>query len=250
MSTFEIEVQGANRRIAVVVSRFNHLVVKRLLDACLQRLKDAGCEDVDVFWVPGAVEIPLTAQTAARTGRYDAIVAVGAVIRGETGHYDEVCRVVTEGVRQVALAEEIPVAFGVLTTETLEQAVDLLAERATKGPGKKRAKKKAKKTATKKAPAKAAAKKAATKKKAKKAAKRGPGRPRKAARRGPGRPKKTARRGPGRPRKAAKRGRPRKVVSAASALQDLVGTMKAHERENENLRGTLAKIASLIDRAL
>jgi 6,7-dimethyl-8-ribityllumazine synthase len=123
MSTFEIEIQGESRRIAVVVSRFNHLVVKRLLDACLQRLKDAGCKEVDVFWVPGAVEIPLAAQTAARTGRYDAIVAIGAVIRGETGHYDEVCRAVTEGVRQVVLAEEVPVGFGVLTTENAEQAL-------------------------------------------------------------------------------------------------------------------------------
>lgn len=123
MRTYEIEVQGAGRRIAVVVSRFNHLVVKRLLDACLERLKDAGCEDVDVFWVPGAIEIPLAAQTAARTGSYDAIVAVGAVIRGETGHYDYVCRVVADGVRQVALAEDIPIAFGVLTTENAEQAL-------------------------------------------------------------------------------------------------------------------------------
>ncbi len=124
MSTLEIEVDGRGRRIAVVVSRFNHPVSRRLLDGCTARLKEAGCAEVDVLWVPGAFEIPLAAQSAAETGRYHAIVALGAVIRGDTAHFDVVCRAVTDGVRDVNLRTRVPVAFGVATTNTLEQALE------------------------------------------------------------------------------------------------------------------------------
>ena len=124
MRTFETEIDGRDRRIAVVAGRFNHPITRRLLDGCSERLKEAGCSEVDVLWVPGAFEIPLAAQTAARTGRYDAVVALAAVIRGGTPHFDYVCRAVADGVQQVGLETGVPVAFGVLTTENVEQALD------------------------------------------------------------------------------------------------------------------------------
>jgi len=120
----------------VVVSRFNHPVSHRLLDGCLARLRELGCEDVDVLWVPGAFEIPLAAGAAADTGRYDALVAVGAVIRGETPHFDFVCRGVTDGLQQVSLRVGCPVAFGVLTTDTVEQALQRAADPGGTGKNK------------------------------------------------------------------------------------------------------------------
>ncbi len=123
MRTIEAKPKGQGVRVAVVVSRFNHSVSQRLLDGCLTRLRELGCDEVDVLWVPGAFEIPLATQAAAETGRYDALVAVGAVIRGETPHFDYVCRGVTDGLQQVSLRSGSPVAFGVLTTDTVEQAL-------------------------------------------------------------------------------------------------------------------------------
>jgi 6,7-dimethyl-8-ribityllumazine synthase len=89
-----------------------------------------------VLWVPGAFEIPLAAQQAARTGRYDALVAIGCVVRGDTPHFDYVCQGVTDGVGRVALAENLPIAFCVLTTETVEQALDRAAKPGEKGSNK------------------------------------------------------------------------------------------------------------------
>jgi 6,7-dimethyl-8-ribityllumazine synthase len=126
-------------RMAVVVSRFNHPVSARLLEGCVARLEQLGCPEVDVVWVPGAFEIPLAAQTAAETGRYDAIVALGAVIRGDTPHFEYVCRAVTDGVLHVNLDTRVPVAFGVITVESVEQALDRAAiageEGSNKGAG-------------------------------------------------------------------------------------------------------------------
>ena len=127
MHTFEVEIDGSGRRIAVVVSRFNHPVTRRLLDACLERLAAAGCEDVDVAWVPGAFELPLAAQVAAESRRYDAIVAIAVVIRGSTAHFEYVCRAVTDGVREAGQRTGVPVAFCVLTTHTAEQALERAA---------------------------------------------------------------------------------------------------------------------------
>ena len=118
----EIEVDGRGRRVAVFVSRFNEPLTQRLLEGCEARLKEAGCEHVDVTWVPGAFELPLAAKLAAETGRYDAIVALGAVIRGDTAHFENVCRAVTDGLRQVILETRRPVAFEVLMTDNEEQA--------------------------------------------------------------------------------------------------------------------------------
>jgi len=111
-------------RFAVVVARFNHLVGVRLLEACTGELSRRGSDDVDVFWVPGAFEIPQAARLLALTERYAAIVTLGAVIRGATPHFDFVCEGLTDGVREVIRDTGVPVAFGVLTTNSVEQALE------------------------------------------------------------------------------------------------------------------------------
>ena len=123
-------------RFAVVVSRFNHPISRRLLEACAEELEQRGAlpEDVHVAWVPGAFEIPLAAATLAASGRYAAVVTLGAVIRGGTPHFDYVCRAVTDGVREAARDSGVPVAFGVLTTDDVEQALERAGEgEANKG---------------------------------------------------------------------------------------------------------------------
>jgi 6,7-dimethyl-8-ribityllumazine synthase len=116
---------GAGLRIGIVIARFNHLVSARLLEGAEQELTRAGTkpEDVHVAWVPGAFEIPLAARELARSGRYHALVTLGAVIRGGTPHFDYVCRGVTDGLAAVMQATGVPVAFGVLTTDDLDQAL-------------------------------------------------------------------------------------------------------------------------------
>lgn len=111
--------------LGVVVSRFNHVISTRLLEGCVQVFVERGGEpdDLHVAWVPGAFEIPLAARELARSGRYDAVVTLGSVIRGGTPHFEYVCRAVTDGVRDVIMATGVPVAFGVLTTEDVEQAL-------------------------------------------------------------------------------------------------------------------------------
>ena len=113
-------------RFAVVTARFNHLVCVRLLEGCVSELeaRGAAAEDIDAFWVPGAFEIPQAARWVASTGRYAAVVTLGAVIRGGTPHFDYVCDGVTDGVREVMRDTGVPVAFGVLTTDTVEQALE------------------------------------------------------------------------------------------------------------------------------
>ncbi|HEX7039055.1 MAG TPA: 6,7-dimethyl-8-ribityllumazine synthase [Trueperaceae bacterium] len=117
---------GAGRRFAVVVSRFNSLVTERLLAGALDAFARHGVpeEAVDVARVPGAFEIPLVAERLASSGAYGAVVALGAVVRGETSHYDHVCQAVTSGVLRASLDTGVPVLFGVLTTDTMEQALD------------------------------------------------------------------------------------------------------------------------------
>jgi 6,7-dimethyl-8-ribityllumazine synthase len=122
---FATEIDAARLRFAVVVSRFNHLVSVRLLEGCLSELARRGAdgEDVHVAWVPGAFELPLAARALAASKRYDAIVALGVVIRGGTPHFEFVCRGVTDGVQAAMRDSGVPVAFGVLTTDDLEQAL-------------------------------------------------------------------------------------------------------------------------------
>ena len=113
-----------NTQYAVVVSEFNHFVTEKLLAGAVARLKEHGVPDTQIFVVkvPGAVEIPLAAQMLAKTKKYDAILCLGAVIRGDTNHYDYVCQQVSQGCQRVMLEHEVPVIFGVLTTENELQA--------------------------------------------------------------------------------------------------------------------------------
>ena len=110
--------------VAIVVSRFNLPITEELLNGALKRLKEKNFHDdqIMVAWVPGAVEIPIAAQRFAQQGTVDAVIALGAVIRGETSHYDYVCDQASQGCQQVALQNDVPVIFGVLTTENGEQA--------------------------------------------------------------------------------------------------------------------------------
>jgi 6,7-dimethyl-8-ribityllumazine synthase len=112
-------------RFAVVVSRFNHLISVRLLEGCTSELSRRGVADhaVHVAWVPGAFELPLAARALAASGHYDAVIALGVVIRGGTPHFDYVCAGVTAGIQDVMRDTRIPVAFGVLTTDDVEQAL-------------------------------------------------------------------------------------------------------------------------------
>lgn len=119
-------------RVGIVVPRFNEFITSRLLDGALDGLKrhEVREEDIDVAWVPGAFEIPLIASRMAQSKKYDAVICLGAVIRGSTTHYDYVCSEVSKGVAQVSLQTGIPVMFGVLTTENIEQAIERAGSKA------------------------------------------------------------------------------------------------------------------------
>lgn len=124
MAEFEGAPAGEGRRIAVVASRFNDQVTRPLVDGALDALVRHGVavDDVDVAWVPGAWELPAAAHKLAATGRYDAIVAVGAVVRGDTPHFDYVAGEASRGLAQVQQEFDVPVGFGLLTTDTMDQA--------------------------------------------------------------------------------------------------------------------------------
>jgi len=125
MTTWEGSPSGAGVRVGIVASRFNELIGQRLLDGARNALRRAGVadDDVAVAWVPGAVELPLVAHRLAQSGRVDAVVTLGAVIRGETDHYDHVCSIAASGIARASVDSGVPVTFGVLTTDTLEQAL-------------------------------------------------------------------------------------------------------------------------------
>jgi 6,7-dimethyl-8-ribityllumazine synthase len=112
--------------IAICVSRFNSSITEKLLQGAVERLREIGIpdEDMKICWVPGAVELPLAAQQFAQRGNCEAVICLGAVIRGETGHYEYVCQQVSYGCQRVALDYHLPVIFGVLTTENLQQALE------------------------------------------------------------------------------------------------------------------------------
>lgn len=117
---------AAGMKFGLVAGRFNDFITSRLVDGALDTLRRHGADEDDqtVVWVPGAFEIPLAAQRMAASGRYDAVITLGAVIRGATPHFDYVAAEVSKGVAQASLATEIPIIFGVLTTDTIEQAVE------------------------------------------------------------------------------------------------------------------------------
>ena len=132
MRTFEGNIVAKDVRIGIVAARFNEFITSKLLGGALDGLRRHEVEEekIDVAWVPGAFEIPLIAQSMAESGKYDAVICLGAVIRGATSHYDYVCAEVSKGIAQVSLKTGIPVMFGVLTTDNIEQAVERAGSKA------------------------------------------------------------------------------------------------------------------------
>jgi 6,7-dimethyl-8-ribityllumazine synthase len=123
---------GAGKKIGIVAGRFNELITSKLLDGALDCLERHGVkpDDVTVCWVPGSFEIPVTAQRMARSKKYNAVICLGTVVRGSTPHFDYVASMVSKGVAKTGLDEDLPVIFGVLTTDTIEQAVERAGTKA------------------------------------------------------------------------------------------------------------------------
>ncbi len=132
MRVLEGNLVGTGMKVGIIAARFNELIVSKLVAGAEDGLRRHGVDsdDIHLAWVPGAFEIPFMAQKMARSGNYDAIICVGAVIRGATSHYDYVCAEVSKGIAQVSLQEGIPVMFGVLTTDTIEQAIERAGTKA------------------------------------------------------------------------------------------------------------------------
>ena len=132
MRTFEGKLVSKDIRVGIIAARFNEFITSKLLSGALDGLRrhDVAEEDITVAWVPGAFEIPLAAKKMAQSGRYDGIICVGAVIRGSTSHYDYVCNEVSKGIASVSMGCGLPVLFGVLTTENIEQAIERAGTKA------------------------------------------------------------------------------------------------------------------------
>ena len=126
MKTFEGKLVAREVKVGIVAARFNEFITSKLLDGALDGLKRHHVreDDIHVAWVPGAFEIPLIASKMVKSGKYDAVICLGAVIRGSTSHYDYVCNEVSKGIASVSLESGVPVMFGVLTTENIEQAIE------------------------------------------------------------------------------------------------------------------------------
>ncbi len=132
MKTFEGSLIAGKMKVGIVAARFNEFITSKLLGGALDGLSRHGVEeeDIHIAWVPGAFEIPLIASKMAKSGKYDAVICLGAVIRGSTSHYDYVCAEVSKGVATVSLNSDVPVMFGVLTTDTIEQAIERAGTKA------------------------------------------------------------------------------------------------------------------------
>jgi len=132
MTIFEGKLLAQGLRFGIIVSRFNDFICDRLLGGALDALKRSGADDgsIDVYKVPGAFEIPLIAKKTASAGRYDAVICLGAVIRGATPHFDYVANEVSKGIASASLDTGTPISFGVLTTDTLEQAIERAGSKA------------------------------------------------------------------------------------------------------------------------
>lgn len=132
MKVYEGKLVSKSMKIGIVAARFNEFITSKLLSgACDGLLRhDVKDEDIDVAWVPGAFEIPLIASKMAGSGKYDAVICLGAVIRGSTSHYDYVCSEVSKGIASVGLSTGVPVLFGVLTTDNIEQAIERAGTKA------------------------------------------------------------------------------------------------------------------------
>ncbi len=132
MKTYEGNLVANNIKMGIVVARFNEFITSKLLGGAMDGLlrHDVREEDIHVAWVPGAFEIPLIASKMAKSGKYDAVICLGAVIRGATSHYDYVCNEVSKGIATVSMNSDIPVMFGVVTTENIEQAIERAGTKA------------------------------------------------------------------------------------------------------------------------
>ena len=132
MNVFEGKVVSEGMKVGIVAARFNEFIVSKLVAGAQDALvrHDVKEEDIDLAWVPGAFEIPLIASKMAKSGKYDAVIALGAVIRGSTTHYDYVCSEVSKVIANVSLNSDIPVMFGVITTENIEQAIERAGTKA------------------------------------------------------------------------------------------------------------------------
>ncbi|PKM94500.1 MAG: 6,7-dimethyl-8-ribityllumazine synthase [Firmicutes bacterium HGW-Firmicutes-1] len=132
MKTFEGNLIAEDLKVTIVAARFNDFIVSKLVEGALDGLKRHGVseEKIDIVWVPGAYEIPLVAKKVAKAGKSDAVICLGAVIRGATPHFDFVAGEVSKGVASVSLEMEIPVVFGVITTENIEQAIERAGTKA------------------------------------------------------------------------------------------------------------------------
>ena len=132
MKIYEGNLIPKDIRIGIVVARFNEFITSKLLGGAVDTLKrhDIPESSIDVAWVPGAFEIPLIASKMAKSGKYDAVICLGAIIRGSTSHYDLVCNEAAKGIAQVSLNTDIPVMFGVITTENIEQAIERAGTKA------------------------------------------------------------------------------------------------------------------------
>ena len=132
MNVIEGKMTQDGIKVGIVVARFNEFITSKLLGGALDGLKrhNVNENDIDVAWVPGAFEIPLIAKKMANSGKYDAVICLGAVIRGSTSHYDYVCNEVSKGIAAVSMNSDIPVMFGVITTENIEQAIERAGTKA------------------------------------------------------------------------------------------------------------------------
>lgn len=132
MKTFEGNLVSQDMKIGIVAARFNEFITAKLLGGAMDGLTRHGVKEEDIYtaWVPGAFEIPLIASKMAKSKKYDAIICLGAVIRGNTSHYDYVCNEVSKGIAAVSLEQDIPVLFGVVTTENIEQAIERAGTKA------------------------------------------------------------------------------------------------------------------------
>ena len=132
MKTYEGHLVSRGIKVGIVAARFNEFIVSKLISGATDGLvrHDVREEDIEIAWVPGAFEIPLIASKMAKSGKYDAVICLGAVIRGATTHYDYVCSEVTKGIASVSLGADIPVMFGILTTENIEQAIERAGTKA------------------------------------------------------------------------------------------------------------------------
>lgn len=132
MKTLEGKLVAEGMKVGIVASRFNEFIVSKLVSGAVDGLvrHNVNDDDISIAWVPGAFEIPVIADKMAKSGKYDAVICVGAVIRGATSHYDYVCNEVSKGIAQASMSSGVPVLFGILTTDSIEQAIERAGTKA------------------------------------------------------------------------------------------------------------------------